>query len=149
MSFSQKKVRTSPTRLGMRAFQSFQGVWNYLWVFRVHITHHISHISNFTKKAKKKHHKYQMAYHTGYLLVSLMVRGVQTSHHILHYTLHNTHVKWYFIHLLTWMPRKYNTVISLHITLDTFLHPSLDWRLAPWSTEFTLCDKKIKLNFNH
>ena len=30
-----KKVRTSPTRLGVRAFQSCQGVWHYMWVFRV------------------------------------------------------------------------------------------------------------------
>ena len=29
-----KKVRTSPTRLGVRAFQSCQGVWHYSWVFR-------------------------------------------------------------------------------------------------------------------
>ena len=30
-----KKVRTGPTRLGVRAFQSCQGIWYYLWVFRV------------------------------------------------------------------------------------------------------------------
>ena len=30
-----KEVQTSPTRLGVRAFQSCQGVWHYLWVFRV------------------------------------------------------------------------------------------------------------------
>ena len=30
-----KKVRTSPTCLGVRAFQSCQGVWHYSWVFRV------------------------------------------------------------------------------------------------------------------
>ena len=31
----KKKVRTSPTFLGVRAFQSCQGVWHYSWVFRV------------------------------------------------------------------------------------------------------------------
>ena len=33
--FSFKKVRTSPTCLGLRAFQSCQGVWQYWSVFRV------------------------------------------------------------------------------------------------------------------
>ena len=32
-----KKVRIIPTRLGVRAFQSCQGVWHYSWVFRVYI----------------------------------------------------------------------------------------------------------------
>ena len=32
-----KKVRTSPTRLGVRVFQSCQKVWHYSWVFRVAI----------------------------------------------------------------------------------------------------------------
>ena len=36
--FSFKKVRTSPTRLGVRAFQSCQGVWHYSWIFRVRKT---------------------------------------------------------------------------------------------------------------
>ena len=31
----KKKIRTSPTCSGVRAFQSCQGVWHYLWVFRV------------------------------------------------------------------------------------------------------------------
>ena len=33
--FSFEKVCTCPTRLGVRAFQSCQGVWHFCWVFRV------------------------------------------------------------------------------------------------------------------
>ena len=32
-----KKVRTSPTHLGVRAFQSCQGVWHYFWVFWIFV----------------------------------------------------------------------------------------------------------------
>ena len=33
----KKSVQTpSPTSLGVRAFQSCQGLWHYSWVFRVH-----------------------------------------------------------------------------------------------------------------
>ena len=35
VAIQSKKVCTSPTRLYVRAFQSCQGVWQYLWVFRV------------------------------------------------------------------------------------------------------------------